>query len=376
MGLQHTSANGMYMALQKQIRKNMKLQHTKYLIICALLLTVCISVYARNINASGRVVGKYDGEPMIGASVKAMFADRNDSIVAIADFDGKFTAIVPENQLLRFQFIGFNDTIAVANENMLIEMADGGEWKNPLWIVDDSIADVDYPGIWYQSPFGDVSLESLICEAMPVLQEHDIEEVDLIDSTLCINNILINGLCRVRTKPTSTHVIVDGENRGIIEEYPGRLVGTGAIKYATNTLLIDSVIDAVAIDSEKYLLTSCGKTKKMLVVTTAGHYPTVEKSDYKPYQYDNGDDYVSDGRYRIVDKYGKIGYATVNNTVIISPRFAFGFPFKNGRAKVTDSGHLEEVKGSDGEYHYWVSNSWYWIDKMGNRLGMENETDR
>lgn len=351
---------------------------TKYIIV-GILLTVCISVYARNINVNGRVVGKYDGEPMIGASVKAMFADRNDSIVAIADFDGKFTAIVPENQLLRFQFIGFNDTTAVAKENMLIEMEDGGEWKNPLWIVDESTVDVDYPGIWYQSPFGDVSLETLICEAMPMLQEHDIEEVEFIDSTLCINNILINGLCRVRTKPTSIQVIVDGENRGIIKEYPGRLVGkTGAIKYAKSTLKIDSVVDAVAIDSEKLLPTSCrkSKAKKMLIVTTAGCYPSVAKSGFKPYQYDNGDDYVSDGRYRIVDKDGMIGYATENNAVIISPRFAFGFPFKNGRAIVTDSGHLEEVKGSYGEYHHWVSDSWYWIDKMGYRLGMENETDR
>lgn len=355
----------------------MKLQHTKYLIIYALLLTACISIYARNINVNGCVVEKYNGEPLIGASIKAMFTDRNDSLVAIANIDGKFTAIVPENQLLRFQFIGFKDMIAVAKKNMLIEMEDGGEWKNPLWIVDDSIVDVDYPEIWYQSPFGDVSLESLVCKAMPVLQEHDIEEVDLIDSTLCINNILINGLCRVKTKPTSIHVIVDGENRGIIEDYPGRLVGkTGAIKYAKNTLMIDSVVDAVAIDSEKLLLTSCGKTKKMLVVTTAEHYPSVEKSGFTPYQYNNGDDYVSDGRYRIVDKDGKIGYATVNNAVIISPRFVFGFPFKNGRAKVTDSGHLEEAKGCDGEYHYWVSDNWYWIDKMGNRLGIKNETDR
>lgn len=372
MGLQHPSANGMYMALQKQIRKNMKLQCTKYLIIFTLLLTACMSIYARNLNVSGRVVGKYDGEPMIGASVKAMFADRNDSIVAIADVDGKFTAIVPVNQMLRFQYVGFNDTIAVAKENMLIEMEDGGVWKNPLWIVDDSIVDVDYPEIWYQSPFGDVSLESLVCKAMPVLQEQDIEEVDFFDSTLCINNILINGLCRVRTKPTSIQVIVDGENLGIIEEYPGRLAGkTGAIKYAKNTLMIDSVVDAVAIDSEKLLPTSCVKTKKMLVVTTAEHYPSVAKFGFTPYQYDNGDDYVSDGRYRIVDKDGKIGYATENNAVIISPRFAFGFPFKNGRAKVTDCGHLEEVKGSDGEYHYWVSDNWYWIDKMGNRLEMK-----
>ncbi len=123
----------------------MKLSGIKYVIISILLLTMCISIYARNIDVCGRVVGKYDGEPMTGASVKAVFADRQDSIVAIADVDGKFTASVPENQLLRFQFVGYKDTVAVAKENMLIEMEDDGVWKNPLWIVDDSIADVDYP---------------------------------------------------------------------------------------------------------------------------------------------------------------------------------------------------------------------------------------
>ena len=54
----------------------MKLTETKFLLTCTLLLTACISIYARNLNVSERVVGKYDGEPMIGASVKAMFADR------------------------------------------------------------------------------------------------------------------------------------------------------------------------------------------------------------------------------------------------------------------------------------------------------------
>ena len=351
------------------------MKQTKYIFV-SILLIISISIYARNINVNGRVVGKYDGEPLVSVKVKSIFANGKDSIVDWTDADGKFTASVPENQLLRFQDVWWKDTIAIAKENLIIEMEDGGVWENPLWVVDDSIADVDYPGIWYQSPYGDVALKTLICEAMPVLQEHDIESVELTDSTFCINNYMFNGLCRVKTKLTSIHVIVDGENRGIIEEYPGRLVGTGAIKYATNTLLIDSVIDAVAIDSEKLLLTSCRKTKKMLIVTTDGHYPQVEKSGFKPYQYNNGDEYVSDDRYRIVDKDGKIGYATVNNDVIILPRFAFGFPFKNGRAKVTDRGHLEEVKGSGGEYHYWVSDNWYWIDKMGNRLGMENETDR
>ena len=48
-----------------------------------------------------------------------------------------------------------------------------------MWIIDSVIADVNYPDIWYQSPFGDITLESLVCEAMPVLREDDIEKVHL-----------------------------------------------------------------------------------------------------------------------------------------------------------------------------------------------------
>lgn len=358
----------------------MKLTDTKYVIICGLMLFVCISIYARNVSVSGRVVDKYNGEPLIGACVYAAYTDKKDSLMAVTDTVGLFTVSVPENQLLRFQYMGYKDTFALAKSNLLIEMEDGGEWKNPLWIIDSVIADVNYPDIWYQSPFGDITLESLVCEAMPVLREDDIEKVHLIDSTICFGNILYTGLCRVDTKPTTVQVIVDGENCGIITERAGRLAGeTAAIKYASNILRIDSVVDAVAIDTKKLLLIPTEyykKAEKMLVVTTDHHYPSLAESGFLPYQYDNGDDYVSDGRYRIVDSDGRIGYATANNAVIIPPRFAFGFPFHNGLARVTNSGHLETVIGSDGEYHYWVSNSWYWIDKMGNRLGMEDETER
>lgn len=95
-----------------------------------------------------------------------------------------------------------------------------------------------------------------------------------------------------------------------------------------------------------------------------------EKMDrkYPAFQYDNGDDYIRDGLYRIVDKRGKIGYADEKGNTIITPRFAFGFPFENGKAKVTDSGQEKEVEGSRGEYHYWESDDWYYIDKTGRRL--------
>ena len=37
------------------------------------------------------------------------------------------------------------------------------------------------------------------------------------------------------------------------------------------------------------------------------------------------------------------------------------------KAKVTDKGEMKEVPGSDGEYHYWESDEWYYIDKKGQK---------
>lgn len=100
----------------------------------------------------------------------------------------------------------------------------------------------------------------------------------------------------------------------------------------------------------------------------AEQYPHISQTDYKPFQYDNGDDYVSDNRYRIVSKENKMGYADPSGYVVIKPRFAFGFPFKNGKAKVTDTGEEKEMEGSNGEYHYWDSDDWYYIDEWGNKV--------
>ena len=90
---------------------------------------------------------------------------------------------------------------------------------------------------------------------------------------------------------------------------------------------------------------------------------------YDIYQIDNGNDYVQEGLVRIIDKTThKMGYATPQGKVMIQPQFAFGFPFKNGRAKVTTEGELKEVSDSQGEYHYWESSSWFYIDKQGNKI--------
>lgn len=90
---------------------------------------------------------------------------------------------------------------------------------------------------------------------------------------------------------------------------------------------------------------------------------------YTPYWFENGDDFVEDGAYRIVDKKGRLGYADAKGKVIIKPRFAFGYPFENGTALVTCKGESKEVEGSRGEYHYWDSDEWFYIDKQGNKTG-------
>lgn len=97
-------------------------------------------------------------------------------------------------------------------------------------------------------------------------------------------------------------------------------------------------------------------------------YDNRKNTKYRAFQFDNGDDYISDGLYRIVDERGRIGYADEKGNTVITPRFACGFPFENGKAKVSDSGQEQEVEGSRGEYHYWESDDWYYIDKSGRKL--------
>lgn len=107
--------------------------------------------------------------------------------------------------------------------------------------------------------------------------------------------------------------------------------------------------------------------KILTIIVTMILFGCSSMKHYDVFQCDNGNDYGSEGLYRIVDKRGRIGYADESGRTVIKPRFAFGFPFENGKAKVTDKGEMKEVPGSDGECHYWESDEWYYIDKKGQK---------
>lgn len=85
---------------------------------------------------------------------------------------------------------------------------------------------------------------------------------------------------------------------------------------------------------------------------------------YNVFVFENGPDYPSSGLFRIQGA-DKIGYAdAVTGKVVINPQFACAWPFEHGLAQVA----LDCQTRHMGEYHTWVSNHWFYINKVGVRV--------
>jgi len=87
---------------------------------------------------------------------------------------------------------------------------------------------------------------------------------------------------------------------------------------------------------------------------------------FDAYMFDNGPDELADGLFRII-RNGKIGYADKNGVIVIEPKFECADKFENGKASVA----LEcrkVVEKYDSEHSRMESNSWFYIDKKGNKV--------
>ncbi len=81
---------------------------------------------------------------------------------------------------------------------------------------------------------------------------------------------------------------------------------------------------------------------------------------------DGSPDFIGDGLFRIVEGTdNKIGYADTLGNVVIAPQFAYGTPFRYGRAKVANTGHWDN---SNPEMPEWKSDDWFYIDRTGRRV--------
>lgn len=133
--------------------------------------------------------------------------------------------------------------------------------------------------------------------------------------------------------------------------------------------LKDSVI-VLSKNTPKYLEIGLDTANTTLISPEVFKLKHISQTDFKPFQIDNGDDYVKCDRYRIVDEKGRVGFANGDGYVVLDPKFAFAFTYEKGMAKVTDTGVLRDVKGSNGEYHYWDSDDWYYINMSGDSLSV------
>lgn len=79
---------------------------------------------------------------------------------------------------------------------------------------------------------------------------------------------------------------------------------------------------------------------------------------------DNGPDYPHEGCFRIISKKGLMGFADTLGNIVIKPTYKFAYPFEGGKAKVTNKGQNKEVPGSNGEYHFWKSDDWFYVKKQ------------
>lgn len=82
---------------------------------------------------------------------------------------------------------------------------------------------------------------------------------------------------------------------------------------------------------------------------------------FRPFVYDNGPDYFSEGLARFVEN-GKIGFHNQGGEVIIEPAFDFAMPFSEGRAAVCKGCK----KIMQGEHSTMEGGEWGFIDKEGN----------
>ena len=130
----------------------------------------------------------------------------------------------------------------------------------------------------------------------------------------------------------------------------------------SNNKIVNCKYLFVFTDTINYIGFVVNKKKNIVCINNKG------EELFLVYKYDNGPDYPQEGYFRIISKKGLIGFADTLGNITIRPKYKFAYPFKKGKAKVTDRGQNKEVFGSNGENHFWESDDWFYIDKKGNKI--------
>lgn len=93
-------------------------------LIALLFMIACITVQAQDLQVSGTVISKTDGEPIIGASVVEVGNNINGTIT---DIDGNFSLSVKKDAQLTISYVGFKSQTVKASSMLNISMEEDSE---------------------------------------------------------------------------------------------------------------------------------------------------------------------------------------------------------------------------------------------------------
>ena len=106
----------------------------KKLLCFFIALTACLALSAKDVSVSGTVIGRADGEPLIGASV---IVQGNETGVN-TNLDGEFTITAPEGSTITFSYVGYKaHNLKVTDEmsGIVIEMDEDSSVLDEVVVV-------------------------------------------------------------------------------------------------------------------------------------------------------------------------------------------------------------------------------------------------
>lgn len=266
------------------------------------------------------VAKKYDGDLTFGTksdgTIDVCLQGNNDSVIS------KFQREVFDSSILRFTL---SDRVGI------IELVNRDIYDNRDELYSEHETTPQFPG-------GEAAMLSYIYDNMKYPQDAYNKNIQ--------GRVVLQFLVRKTGEVDSVKIV-----RG---KYPS--LDTEAMRLASGfPRFMPATSDCAPVDWRMAIPIKFNKAD----------YDERHSKRYPAFQFDNGDDYVEDGVYRIVDEQGRIGYADEKGKTVITPRFKCAFPFENGKAKVADSG---TKKRYDAEHWYWESDGWYYIDKTGRKM--------
>lgn len=217
-----------------------------------------------------RIIDKVDNQPIFGCPV-VLQNSVDTKYIGVTDIHGGITLDVPDiGMFVELRPLGYNRAVINAvNDTTVFLDLDEELFQNPLWVVNGIVVAVNYIHIWNPG----ISAWAYY-----------------------------PGVCRITTNCCKIGIIVDGILKKTVKHTPEVLINYARRKrFASKKLKIDEddIVSAVAVNTSD--IPACDTdVDKFLLITTTAQYRHMSKTDFKPYQFDNGDDYVRCERYSMI----------------------------------------------------------------------------